>query len=369
MKKQFLVLLTVLLSFCFAACTAEELPAPQTEEPGQESQSVAAAPAESKPIIVASAFHEYDWLMQVLGEKEADFEVELLMENGVDMHSFEPSMEEIVLISKADILIYNGGLSQDWLGDLLAQSATDEMIIINMMERLGDSVQHEVLVEGMQADAHAHAHDEDAHNHDEGTHAHNEDAHNHDDDSHDHADDAHADEHIWLSLNNAIAACGIIADELAVLDPENAILYQENAQAYQAALQALDQSFEAAIAAAPRDTLVFADRFPFLYLMGDYQINYYAAFQGCSAETEATFETIAFLSDKVNQLDLNQLLILDNGLHELAQAVIDNSNNEGVAVAELHAMQSITAAEVADGASYYSIMESNLQILTAALAE
>ncbi len=131
----------------------------------------------------------------------------------------------------------------------------------------------------------------------------------------------------------------------------------------------LDEEFEAAIETAERDTLLYADRFPFLYLMEDYDINYYAAFQGCSAETEASIETITFLADKLSEYDVNYLLVLDNGLVELGETIINNSDNNDVEILALHSMQSVSQSDVDEGATYYSIMEQNLDTLKLALEQ
>ncbi len=303
--------------------------------------------------IVATSFHEYDWVNQILGENNEIFEVTLLMDNGVDLHSYEPSVEDISIISSADLFIYNGGPSHDWVIDILEEPMNENLKAIEVMASLGDAVKAEVNVEGMQADS-AHAHSHDHAEHEEEAHA---------------EAMPHEDEHVWLSLNNAITICQIIEDEISSMDPENEKVYQQNVDNYIATLNELDESFKIAINESPRDTLVFADRFPFLYLMQDYDVNYYAAFQGCSAETEANFETIVFLSDKVNELDINNLLILENGLVELAETVNNNSEDKDSNILELDSIQSVSNEEIEAGITYYSIMESNLEILKTALGE
>ncbi len=356
MKKLTLLALTLSTAAILTACNTSSA-APELEVTDTSN---------SKLSIVATSFHEYDWVNQIVGEDNDTFEVTLLMDTGVDLHSYEPSVEDISMITNADLYIFNGGLSQTWVYDLME----DDTNVINVMSTLGDAVKNEVTVEGMQAGSHAHEdeHDHDDHDH-EDEHAHDHD-HAHEEETH--TDEAHApheDEHVWLSLNNAMDVCQVIADEVSKLDQENADVYAKNAETYISSLEELDASFETAIKEAPRDTLLFTDRFPFLYMMNDYEVEYFAAFQGCSAETEATFETIAFLSDKINELDINNLLIIDNGLVELANTVKNNSDNKDCEILTLHSMQSVSTEEISNGTSYYDIMSSNLETLKLALAE
>ncbi len=161
----------------------------------------------------------------------------------------------------------------------------------------------------------------------------------------------------------------MIEEEISKLDSENADMYQTNLNNYVKSLEELDSMFKDTIESAPRDTLVFADRFPFLYLMQDYDVHYYAAFQGCSAETEASFETIAFLTEKVNELDINTLLIIEDGLMSLAETVNNNSEDKDCQILELNSIQSVSNKELEENITYYSIMEENLEVLSKALSE
>ena len=164
-----------------------------------------------------------------------------------------------------------------------------------------------------------------------------------------------------------MTVCEVLAEEIGVIDTENADAYKANANAYIEKLSALDQEYKDAVAEAEKDTLVFADRFPFLYLMDDYGINYYAAFQGCSAETEASFETVMFLAEKVDELDIDQLLIIDNGLVELAETVNSSTDKQDCDVLTLHSMQSVSQQDIDAGATYYNYMEGNLEVIKQAL--
>ncbi len=174
---------------------------------------------------------------------------------------------------------------------------------------------------------------------------------------------------MWLSLKNAIYMTDVLAAKLSELDAENSEVYAANAAAYAQQLTELDEQYAEAVATAARNTVLFADRFPFLYLLRDYNIQYYAAFDGCSAETEASFETVMFLTQKVDELDLQHILMLDGSTPELATTVINNSQNTEREVLQLNSMQSVTAQDIQDGATYLGIMQQNLTALSTALAQ
>ena len=202
-------------------------------------------------------------------------------------------------------------------------------------------------------------------------HDHEEDEeHAHDaDEEHTDADEqeAETDEHVWLSLRNAQAVCQKIAEKLGEIDPEHEQAYTDNALAYIDKLVALDAKYQAAVDAANKKTLVFGDRFPFRYLTEDYGLNYYAAFVGCSAETEASFETIRFLAEKTDALGLSHVLTIENPNHKIAETVVANTSGKNQQVLSMDSMQSVTSKDVAAGATYLSIMEHNLEVLTQAL--
>lgn len=312
-----------------------------------------ASPAKSLQIVTAM-FPEYDWTRQILGERADQAQLTMLLDNGVDLHSFQPTVEDIMQLSTCDLFIHVGGESDQWVEDALKEATNKDMKVINLMEVLGDAVKEEEIVEGM--DEHEHSHDEE-HNEEGHDEAH-DDGHVHDDEEHD-----EYDEHIWLSLRNAVTLCDAIADALSELDPEYADTYRANADAYQKQLSALDAEYQTAADNAAQKTLLFADRFPFRYLLDDYGLSYYAAFAGCSAETEASFQTITFLSEKANELGLCSILTIDNSNERLAQTIIENTSSQSQQILTLNSMQSITSKEVSDGASYLSIMESNLEVL------
>ena len=302
--------------------------------------------------IVTTIFPEYDWVKEILGDQAENAELTLLLGNGTDMHSFQPTMEDILKVATCDVFIYVGGESDSWVADALEGSGNPERKVINLMEVMGDQVKEEEVVEGMQADEEGEEATEFLQDSDE--HAHNEDA-------------PEYDEHVWLSLRNASLFCDTIADVLAEADPEHAKLYQQNADDYEEKLAALDQEYQTTVGQSKSKTLLFADRFPFRYMTDDYDLTYYAAFTGCSAETDASFETITFLAGKLDELKLPAVLTIENSDQKVAKAVISNTDTEDQKILTLNSMQSVTTQEVKEGTTYLSIMEGNLQILKEAL--
>lgn len=288
--------------------------------------------------IVAAIFPAYDWTKNILGENPANAELTLLLDNGVDLHSYQPSVDDILTISGCDLFIYVGGESDRWVTDALKQAKNPDMKVIRMMDVLADTVKEEELTEGMQ----------------EGDNA-------------DDADETEYDEHVWLSLRNAAAVCDAVAAELSALDAVNADVYQRNAENYKAKLAALDAEYQQAVSEGSVHALLFGDRFPFRYLTEDYGLDRYAAFSGCSAETEASFETITFLSGKVDELSLPAVLTIDGSDQRIARTIVQNTRSKQQAILTLNSMQSISAQDIQKGVDYLSVMTENLNVLKQAL--
>lgn len=316
--------------------------------------------------IVTTIFPEYDWVKNIIGENPANADITLLLGSGADLHSYQPTVDDIITISTADLFIYVGGESDEWVDDALSQAVNKKMTVINLLEVLGDSVKEEEFVEGMQAEEEHHHEGEEAdeHHHDEGEEDDDEDA-----DGHHHHDEEEAeyDEHVWLSLRNAAIICDHIAEALEKLDAQNAAVYKANAASYISKLNALDKKYTQATATAAKSTLLFGDRFPFRYLVDDYGLNYYAAFIGCSAETEASFETIAFLAKKVDELSLDAIMTIEGKDHRIATTIAGNTKTKEKKILTLDSMQSTTKKDIQNGTTYLSIMEQNLEILKEAL--
>ena len=289
--------------------------------------------------IVTTIFPEYDWVREILGDKADNAEITMLLDNGVDLHSYQPTADDIVKISDCDLFIYVGGESDEWVEDALRNDANRNMKVINLLEVLGDSVKTEEIVEGMQEEEHEH------------------------EDAEEHEHEEEADEHVWLSLKNAKMLVRVISKALQELDPDNKDIYAANADAYVKKLSALDAEYQAAVDAASNKTILFGDRFPFRYLVDDYGLRYYAAFVGCSTETEAGFETISFLAKRVDELKLPCVLTIEGAQHKIAETIVRNTTAKNQRVLTMDSMQSTTSKDVKNGTTYLSVMEKNLSVL------
>ena len=314
MKKRFLIILSalaLLLSGCAQPQSAKKLQ------------------------VVAAIFPEYDWVRQIVGDDDS-VELTLLVDDGVDPHSFQPAVSDMVTAANCDLLIYGGGESDQWLTKLEATNPNRETLVL--LPLLGAQAHREEVVEGMEA-------------HEEGAPE----------------DNAEMDEHVWLSLRNASLFCQAITDALCRLNPGAADSYRANLAAYQQQLDALDKDYRSAMDASPNRTIVVCDRFPFRYLVEDYGLSYYAAFPGCSAETGASFETVVFLSDKVKELGLNALLVTESSDGRMAKTVAQNAGSPDMPVLTLNSMQSVSG-ESAKSLDYLTVMSENLRVLKQALA-
>ena len=471
----------------------------------------------NKLSVVTTIFPEYDWVKEILGDKAESTDLTMLLSSGVDLHSYQPTADDIVKISDCDLFVYVGGESDGWVENALKNAANKNMKVINLLEVLGDSAKAEETVEGMQEDGHDHGHshdeqltendirdrtlsdfagawkslhpyllngdldkfcqhraeeDEDSsttkdtylekykaswqcdaekisiegnnitftygdgktvsaeytyagyqpkrndegkirsvryqfettsadapkyvqfndHGHEPGEAEHFHIYFGNDgfdalmsgktnpffvkgalsvedilDElmGHDHGEEK--DEHVWLSLKNAQVLCVTLADALCAIDPDNKNTYIANAAAYRDKLAALDADYKAAVDGAAHKTVLFGDRFPFRYLMDDYGLRYYAAFAGCSAETEASFETVSFLAKKVDALGLPCVLTIEGAQHRIAETIVQNTAGKNQKVLTMDSMQSTTSKDVANGATYLSVMEKNLSVLKEAL--
>ena len=292
--------------------------------------------------IVTTIFPQYDWVREIVKDSPQDIEPTLLLRDGVDLHSYQPTAEDIMKIATCDIFIYVGGESDSWVEDALTEAANSDMTVVNLLNVLGDYAKEEVIGFGMETEDEEESVKEDE-------------------------EETEYDEHVWLSLRNAEICCDAIEKAIEEKDPENAGVYSANLASYKEKLSALDTKFTETVARGATDTLLFGDRFPFLY-MEDYGLNYYAAFSGCSAETEASFETIVYLAGKVNELGLKSICTLENSDQKIAQTIRDNTETKDQEIYAFDSLQSIKAADIENGATYLSLMENNLDVLKKALA-
>ena len=285
--------------------------------------------------VVTTIFPEYDWVKQIVGDSDS-VEVTMLLDNGVDLHNYQPSADDIMKVATCDVFIYVGGESDEWVEDALKEAVNPDMQVINLLDVLGESVKEEEVIEGMEAEEEEESAEE---------------------------EEVEYDEHVWLSLKNAKVLVNAIADTMETVDATNADVYKANAEAYVSELDDLDAQYDEVVRGATANTVLFGDRFPFRYLVDDYGLNYYAAFVGCSAETEASFETITFLADKVDELGLNAIFTIENSDQKIAETIIANTDSKDAKILSMDSMQSTTSDDVANGVTYLSIMESNLEVL------
>lgn len=310
-------------------------------------------PANKKFSVVATIYPQYDWLKNVIGERADAVDLKLLIKNGMDMHSYKPSAKDIATIAKADLVVYVGGESDEWIEKALEATPKEGRIALNLMKALGDRVKEEEVVEGMQVEEH--------HEHDKVTETAEATSEHH------HHEEVENDEHIWLSIVAAKYLLSDIAIALAKIDTANAETYKTNATDYTVKLNELDDDYAGAL--PNREvTILFGDRFPFRYLVDDYGIKYYAAFAGCSAESEASFETVTFLANKMDSLALPAILTIDGSDGKIARAILDASKkSKGAEILTLNSMQSVTDEQIKAGADYLSIMRGNLEVLKKAI--
>lgn len=292
--------------------------------------------------VVTTIFPEYDWVKEIVGDN-TNVEVTMLLDNGVDLHNYQPTADDIMKIATCDVFVYVGGESDEWVEDALSEATNKDMQVVNLLESLGEAAKEEEVVEGMQAE-------EEEAEAEEGE-----------------EEEVEYDEHVWLSLKNAQVLVDAIEQAIATVDADNSDTYAANALAYNAELAALDEKYQATIDEASVKTVLFGDRFPFRYLVDDYGLDYYAAFVGCSAETEASFETITFLAGKVDELNLNTVFTIENSDQKIAQTIIENTTAKDAQILTLDSMQSTTSEDVAAGVTYLSVMEGNLDVLSQGL--
>ncbi len=557
-----------LLSGCGSAPADATQEDTTTQETTQEAGATEETADDGKLQIVTTIFPAYDWVKTILGENAANVDLTMLLDNGVDLHSYQPTADDIVKISNCDMFVYVGGESDAWVEEVLGEAKNADMQVINLLEVLGDKVKEEEIVEGMEhehehegeeahEEEHAHegeeAHEEEhahegeeAHEHEHAQEAEKQQEHSHDHDeeiteddikprevsefagewqslypvlmtgaldeyvefqaekkeisveesreeiemkwncgvktikiednsitlffddgsqksgtyeyagfatktneegkissirheflkkdgdgpkyvmlndhghepvdhvehfhiyfgdnnfdelvttksnpffvdakldakgclenvmghekghdhNHEHEHEHEMDEHVWLSLKNAMVLCDALTEAVKTIDADNAQTYQENADAYKAELTALDEAYAKAVEGAKKKTVLFGDRFPFRYLTDDYGLTYFAAFSGCSAETEASYETVVFLADKTDEEGLSAILTIEGENHKIAETIRENTKTKEQEILTMNSMQTTTSADVEAGASYLTIMTDNLEVLQTAL--
>lgn len=324
----------------------------------------------NKISIVCTTFPQYDWVKNILGEEAERFYVTLLLDNGVDMHSYQPAVKDIATAGSSDLFIYVGGESDTWVEDALKEAKNKDLKAINLMETLDNFVKEEEVVEGMQEERESlgHSHEKSSKEKQEQTQK----------ESHENSQEINGqkeaadeepeyDEHIWLSIRNAEIMVKNIEKAIEQLDSDNAKVYQNNAENYIKKLDTLDKQYANTIQNAKYKAILFGDRFPFRYMADDYDLKYYAAFAGCSAETMAGFETVTFLAKKADELRLPVILTIENSDGRIAEAVKSNTTKKNQKILAMNSLQSVTKEQIADGITYLQVMQENLSVLSEAL--
>lgn len=287
--------------------------------------------------VVATIFPQYDFARQVMGSSD---DLTMLLRPGQEVHSYEPTPQDIIAIQNCDLFIYVGGESDAWIEDVLEGMDTSHMVILSLMD----------LVDPLEEDTDSVLENPEEHSHEDGeaTHLHQEEY----------------DEHVWTSPKNAMLITQAICDALCDIDPSNAQTYRQNTADYLEQLEGLDQDFREVISNAGRDTLIFGDRFPLLYFVREYGLNYYAAFPGCASETEPSAATVARLIDLVReeQVPVVYQIELSNG--NIARSIADSS---GAKVETFYTCHNITRDDFNAGETYLSLMERNVNSLKEAL--
>ena len=279
--------------------------------------------------IVSTIFPSYDFARQITAGTDAN--VSLLLQPGEEVHSFDPTSQDIIRIQNADLFLYVGGENDTWVDGVL--SGLDKSVnTFRMMDYV--TLYQEELVAGM------HPEQEDA------------------------GGAPEWDEHVWTAPVNAIAIVKAMTAELIAIDPDNATTYQANSDAYVQQLQSLDQSFRDVVDAASHKTIVFADRFPVRYFVEEFGLQYYAAFPGCSAETEPSAATVAALIDRVRQENIPVVFYIEMSNEQMANTVAEAT---GAVPMLFHTCHNVTKAEFESGATYLSLMQNNVTALKAAL--
>lgn len=284
--------------------------------------------SKAKYTIIATSFPGYDFARAITKDVK-DVEVKMLLKPGSESHDYEPTPQDIIDIENCDMFIYVGGESDSWIDGILNDIDTSKVKIIKLMD-LVDVIEEE-HVEGMEDD---------------------ED------------EEIEYDEHVWTNPRNAIEIIEKLRDEIIVIDYENAANYIVNSDNYIKAIQDIDIKIREVIKKSKRKELIFGDRFPILYFVKEYELDYYAAFKGCSEQSEASAKTISFLIDKVKKDDIPVVFHIELSNGNIANAI---ASETGAKVLEFHTAHNISQKDFDNGLTYVDIMKKNIEMLKEAL--
>mgnify|MGYP006069038471 CR=1 FL=1 len=327
-KKVNLMIIIIFISFIFVGCST-------TKENDIMSNN-------NKINIVTTIFPTYDFVRQIGGE---NVNVTMLLKPGEESHSYEPTPKDILNIQNSDLFIYVGGENDFWVDEILNSMGNNKPQTLKLLD-ITNTLEEEI-VEGME-DNHDHSHEDD---------------HNHDHD-HRHEDEVSIDEHVWTSPKNSILIVKEINKILSEKDEKNSNMYNVNAENYIKSLENLDQEFRQVVNNSKRKTILFGDRFPFIYFAKEYGIDYYAAFSGCSTETEASPKTITFLINKVKEEQIPVVFTIEFSNGKIADTIVEATNTKKMMLNSGH---NLTKEQLESGVTFLSLMKENVDILREAL--
>ena len=277
-------------------------------------------PSDDRLSVVATIFPQYDFAAQIGGDK---IKLKMLTTPGGESHSYEPTPQDIKAVRDCDIFICAGGESDIWYNTVLKSLNSENVTVISLMECVGDRLKEEEITEGMRGEKYSLADSEE--------------------------EETEYDEHVWTSLINAQIISQKIGDTMSLLDEKNADFYKENTEAYIKSLGELDEKYRAAVEKAENKTLVFGDRFPFRYLFDDYGLNYYAAFPGCSTDSDVSAKTMLFLINKINEEKLPAVYYIEFSARRIADTIADETKAEPLL---FHSCHTISKSDFENGVTY-----------------
>lgn len=287
---------------------------------------------DGKLSVVTTIFPQYDFVRQIAGD---NVHLTMLLKPGAESHTYEPTPQDIVKIQECDLFIYNGGEGDVWVDSML-ESLDKKVDTIALMDCV-ETVEEEI-VEGMQEEEHDHEHEDEA--------------------------EPELDEHVWTSPVNAEKIVSVISEKLCEKDNDNAETYKTNTDKYLSELEKLDEKFKEIVSDGKRRTMVFGDRFPFRYFADAYDIEYFAAFPGCSSESEPSASTIAFLIDKIEKENIPVIFSIEFSSKKIANTLSEATSAQ---ILEFHSCHNVTTEDLKNGETYVSIMSKNADNLEKSL--
>ena len=325
-------------------------------EKSMETEKSTDKPTEGKKLqIVTTNFPSYDFARAITKE---DAEVTMLVKPGAETHSFEPSPQDIITIQNADLFIYTGGDSDEWVDGILESVQNKNFHVFKMMDAV--NLIEEETVEGMQEEEHEHDHADADHGNEEADHDHEKA-----DQAEEHEEEGpEMDEHVWTSPKNAITIVEKLEETLSGLDESHKDSFKANSESYVKELEELDKSFKEVVDSGKRKEIIVADRFPFAYFCKEYGLSYFAAFPGCSTDTQPSAATIAFLTDKVKEDKIPVVFHIEMGNEDMVNAI---SRDTGAKKMLLNSVHNVTDSDFKAGKTYVDLMKPNVEALKEAL--